>query len=63
MMNICYYMQPYLNFDQLNNPLILLLDRQGATIIDLSKSEVYNILDYEDQALYSTSKETKENEE
>ena len=52
-MNICYYMQPYLNFDWLYNPLILLLDRQGATLIDLSKSEVYNILDYEDQALYS----------
>ena len=50
--NMCYFMQPYTNFDIHGNPLVLFFDRYGITMINLKSQEVHLILSYEDQAHY-----------
>jgi hypothetical protein len=53
--NICFYMQPYFNFDVVFNPMVVVFDRYGIVLINLIKNEVHQIQVYEDQAHYWNS--------
>lgn len=33
--NICYFMQPYFNFDMHTNPFVVLMDRHGTCMVNL----------------------------
>ena len=52
---MCFYMQPYFNYDVVFNPLVVVFDRYGIVMINLSKNDVYQIQVYEDQAHYWNS--------
>ena len=41
--NMCYFMQPYYEFDAQSNPLIILIDRYGTSMINLQTSELFNL--------------------
>jgi hypothetical protein len=39
--NLCYYMSPYSQFDTVFNPVVLVLDKFGASLINLSERTLF----------------------
>ena len=52
---MCYYMQPYSEFDIQLNPLVFVMDWYGIFLVNISTNHVNQIQLYEDQALYCRS--------